>query len=87
MTTEQMDWLDDERAGKHERRELPYASIPAAEHTITVETPWPIPAKTMAALTAAAPDHAELHVVVIQGGSQRDPYPVGARIVAKWIGQ
>lgn len=86
MTTEQMDWLDDERAGRHERRALPHDTIPAAEHTVTVETAWPIPAKTLAGLTAAAPDHADVFVTVLQGGSQRDPYPVGARIVAKWIG-
>jgi len=87
MTTEQMDWLDDERAGKHERRELPYDTIPAAEHTITVKTDWPIPAKTLAALTAAAPEHADVVVTIHQGGSQRDPYPTGATVIAKWIGR
>lgn len=87
MTTEQMDWLDDGRAGRHQKR-LPSTDLPEeVEHTLTVDTGWPIPARTLQALTAACPVDADVFVTVKQGGSQRDPYPVGARIVAKWRGR
>lgn len=82
MTTEQMDWLDDERARRNQKR-LPEE----VEHTLTVDTGWPIPARTLQALTATCPADAAVFVTVKQGGSERDPYPVGARIVAKWRGR
>ncbi|QOP64763.1 hypothetical protein SEA_DELAGARZA_4 [Microbacterium phage DelaGarza] len=53
-------------------------------HEAKVETPHPIPARTLAALVESVPSDAEFVVTPKMGGSQRDPEVVGYRIVARW---
>lgn len=53
-------------------------------HEAKVQTPHPIPARTLRALVASVPDDAEFYVSPIMGGSQRDPEVTGYRIRAEW---
>jgi len=78
MTTEQMDWVDDQRTRRTAEAQVDMT------HQAKVETEAPIPARTLAAFMQAVPANAEVTITPIEGGSQRDPYVQGYRIIATW---
>lgn len=56
----------------------------AVTHQVQIQTPAPIPATSLRLLVASIPDRAEITVVPIEGGTQRDPYTTEYRITATW---
>lgn len=53
-------------------------------HEAKVETPHPIPARTLRALVDSVPEDAEFEVTAKEGGHQLDRQVVGYRITARW---
>ena len=49
-----------------------------------VELSVPFSPKDLAGFFATVPDDARVTVATFMGGSQRDPFPTGYRVMAKW---
>jgi len=60
MTTEQMDWLDDERAGRH--RESVPLPVPGVEHMAAVELHTPVAAGSLQMFVDSLPANATVKI-------------------------
>lgn len=56
----------------------------ALDMEASVELPAPFPAANLRELIDLVPDHGQVKVSTQMGGDQRDPYPVGYLLQAKW---
>lgn len=52
--------------------------------SVQVEVPFPLTAALVREFVDGVPDEAEVTVYVVEGGSQRDPFPIAYRLTARW---
>jgi len=54
------------------------------KHTVNVKLQAPFKPEDLREFLASIPEESNIAVIVFEGGSQRDPYPVAYGFTAQW---